>query len=1407
MTKQKKVVILLLLLAFICACFAMVSTATEPPTVKDLFEYTNVTAENEKTDGKTDNKGLLLTATQSGAAAKLVAEQTGVFDINLKPLTQGGQITLDNYSVKITDTETGESFKIGVLDKSDYANVFVQVANGNRGGLYYPYSDSNGFVPGYTAAYSDMSKKYTMFYKNTAVTEDEAGFSDSVKLRFDPATMKVSMIRCYELDKAIYADVWDLSEEINDGYDIGYSYSSFASYTVEIVFESVLNKAQMLVYSAAGVDFSAKEVSDTKAAINADVKTKAVLNKLYKIPDAKASDLFGKVDGEILVSAKIGDTALNVRDDGCVRPTAVGEMEITYTLSSNSAVTKTYKIDVISSAQNEVEDPSGVPSSVGVNAVIEIPKTKINSNLYLKANNEFAKVSVLLNGAIYKNFENVDSGFEFVAETEGEYEIKYISPVSSDITKSERFTVTASEASLVADKLARVYVLGSSVVISPAKVYLNGTSFDSAVYVILPSGNTAESGEITLTEVGKYKVVHSYSASDTEYQFVQEFSVEQTVDSMFEADDKTEISFGNMSGNNTYYGVKLSLTENKPVAYSQIIDISDNTKDDILVELMAQPKTIGTNDITVLYIDFTDVLDPENVMSVRLVYTNYTTTVSYVTAMGGDKQWYTGESSKHGIQSIAGGLAYGFLARHSFTQTVRYPFDTYTLKLRYDYEENALYANPEYDYESHLVCDFDNEAYFGSTLWSGFKSGQVKMSIYGTGITSTGDIYVMNIDGTKFDKELYTDTTAPVIEPVFTPSTVPVAEVNRPYKVVDYNTYDAYSDIKSTSYKVFFNGEEVTVSDGYFTPLSAGVYSIVYEATDYFGNNAEYTINVNALARVTAPNITVNGTVATDVSFGQTVTLPSYTLSNGAGGLKGGITVTFDGEPVTVSANRFTAGEVGTYIVRYSVEDYIGNSRYITYFINCNFSDIPILDESLITLPPAFINGESYTFDEYEAVFYMSETSKNYIPAVIEITDAKGTYTLDGREYTPVASSDENTVDSITVKFIFEQQGVAPLVITREIPAVTLAKETGALAKYFVTENAEAVANKDGIIFSASANGKLKLTFARALNTKDLKFIFNVLGENAETIFKNFASFNVILSDTRNGGQKVSVNYVKTGDALTVTIGERTVSSSVNRQGEFLFAYDKDTNTVSDVNSITLGEITHTVDGSEFDGFDSGEVYLSIEVLDIFGDCGFVFKSIDNQGFNYVPTDRVDPVLWVNGSISGSYDIGAEIIIPTAGAYDVLSPISPVTVTVTAPNGEKILSKADASKESKLTMGQYGVYYVRYETTDASGRTKVVTMSAIVRDIASSEILFNSPLPDTVRAGTQIKLNDYTVKDNKDISEVTVQVSVFRPDGTYSVVTDETIKLTDTGFYIFTYMALDGDNNITTYTFSVRVIK
>ena len=182
-----------------------------------------------------------------------------------------------------------------------------------------------------------------------------------------------------------------------------------------------------------------------------------------------------------------------------------------------------------------------------------------------------------------------------------------------------------------------------------------------------------------------------------------------------------------------------------------------------------------------------------------------------------------------------------------------------------------------------------------------------------------------------------------------------------------------------------------------------------------------------------------------------------------------------------------------------------------------------------------------------------------------------------------------------------------------------------------------------------------------------------------------------------------------------------------------------ETNMVTDINSNKLGAITRTDAGKSFQGF-SGDVYVTITVRGITGECSMLFKQIDNHAFNDSSGRLHRPGAVAQRRSRRKVSIGSVVTIPTASGYDVLSSVQTPTVSVTAPDGKELLTNAPADIEYRLTIGQYGYYYVNSCSWTAPGGKISITKSLLVLDDRAPSLEFGGQIPSTAKAGEEITL-------------------------------------------------------------------
>ena len=329
---------------------------------------------------------------------------------------------------------------------------------------------------------------------------------------------------------------------------------------------------------------------------------------------------------------------------------------------------------------------------------------------------------------------------------------------------------------------------------------------------------------------------------------------------------------------------------------------------------------------------------------------------------------------------------------------------THNAKIYFDYKNQTIYASPKFTdpyatgENKTVVNNFKNVSWYKSAVWGGFPSGKVKLSLTPGDFSSTsGRILIKQILGYDLSKTNYLeDKKAPVIDIDYEnqdPTFLPKAVVNKPYKLFNASALDDFDKTTEIIKNVYYynNGKyyDVSIVDNAFTPKKEGKYVIRYFASDVSGNESEirlyiFTSNVGEL-KISLPY----SSLSTEV-FEET-NLPTINELSSIGGT-GVISYTrnlFDpnGNKVEIKNNSFVPNQIGTYKLKFEALDFVGNYGSFVIDITSNPLDKPKLVNEPI-LPPAFVNGYTYTLNKYDAF----ETTTS---SIVDISNNVETY-VDG---------------------------------------------------------------------------------------------------------------------------------------------------------------------------------------------------------------------------------------------------------------------------------------------------------------------------------------------------------------------------------------------------------------------------
>ena len=852
------------------------------------------------------------------------------------------------------------------------------------------------------------------------------------------------------------------------------------------------------------------------------------------------------------------------------------------------------------------------------------------------------------------------------------------------------------------------------------------------------------------------------------------------------------------------------------VNYGRVIDLSDCDENSRIFDFIIAPAsgrefngdvasvTTEDYDFRMLQVTLTDIYDESNYITFDFerrqdfyYYSSIRVSAPGMTSGG----WV--ESSQAMRQS-----PFGTPLTSSFTGCPANANGQYAvISTFFDYAERAVYAQPYGSLEKTTVRDLDSEEHLlpgESTLWNGFTTGEVRLSFSFQTINPSAKaaIYLFTLNGQDLTGEEIVDTTAPVVKTADEnlADGVPEGEVSRPYKIFNATAYDALDgklDASQIAVNVLRPDGETSApidSDGYFTPDEAGIYTIVWSISDSSRNPGEYRLPVTVRGKLADLQITVeNNDLQETYSVGETVNIPqNLTIRGGSGAYKTSISVIdgASGETLPLTGGTIVFTRQGYYIVSYRAEDYIGNVTMQKYFILAEGRSQPYVEEP--SMPTAVLAGKQFVFPEFSAIDYNSYAGKPVSAnKFYEVTadDWKTTSVYkEGDAFTPSAG---------TYRYRVCAENIAD-------PSQSYTGEEGS----FTAAEAESIgaylydpAGNVQADYTASADypryiakEDVTLEFLNRLSAESFYLTFNVPSE-----LSGYGMIELLVRDYANASQSVTIGISRGDSQCGVYLnGERVLSLNSPFTGTTFEVYFS--NGYAYINATLLGELGE-------DMFSSGLVYLSVSVKEVSGTAGFELRRINNQtylglfdeGENF---DLTAPVVVPSEDIELIKYVGDSIVIPSAKAYDVLDPVSTISLRVMR-NDEQIYQQNDA--EGTVIFAELpGEYMIVYTASDSSGNTASATYTVKVINRAAPSINVQGNLPAQTSAGSTVKIPQATASDFAG-NALEVFVYVIDADNYMQQAADSFVA-EKAGTYVVRYYCYDAYGCYTIRDYAVTVI-
>ncbi len=313
-----------------------------------------------------------------------------------------------------------------------------------------------------------------------------------------------------------------------------------------------------------------------------------------------------------------------------------------------------------------------------------------------------------------------------------------------------------------------------------------------------------------------------------------------------------------VNDSNVYNGLVMSANKDYTIKYLNEIDISKNTKDDVLLEFIPVPTKVGTYDYRIIDITFYEILNESNYFTVRYQYDNNDALIDKVTAKGNNQELY-------GRKYIRDCDEFDFtaLSQNLVGQTRNQkPFES--IKIYYDKNENAIYSSTVYNYidgtsAKRQIRDFDDDLnlklYGGNSTiepaWQGFKSNKLGLKIDILNVAGGMDakIGILNVNGNYISSRIEATSLSNGLVNHEYPLPTPKVYSPETNSFIDYNSL--IHDVK-----VFDeNNTEYEVKDNKFVPLNEGKYLIKYAI---YQNSLTYAYDLSIDVVATASNISLD---------------------------------------------------------------------------------------------------------------------------------------------------------------------------------------------------------------------------------------------------------------------------------------------------------------------------------------------------------------------------------------------------------------------------------------------------------------------------------------------------------------------------------------------------------------------
>lgn len=975
-----------------------------------------------------------------------------------------------------------------------------------------------------------------------------------------------------------------------------------------------------------------------------------------------------------------------------------------------------------------------------------------------------------------------------------------------------------------------------------------------------PDGRSTTYEKVTFDKAGEYTVVYFSESADEVGAITKTFIVKDSFSGLFTCSDGVELvgemdipDYVNVDGNTVngaggdvveWYGhtsgVKFKANKKgATIDYNGIIDLKAlgnsyssgidgwwNSIDSSFIEFLVTPEDNTKRELNYLEIILTDIYDPTNYLLMDITATDAGISTSMASCYIATAPKGLYDTVGKPASSLQGEISpKGTTVRSSFYGQVG-TVDTDSIRLFYDVNANALWANPTSDkrYPKVVFGNFANPDLVGlENLWYGFTTGEVYLQIrVGSMALQEASFMVLSIGGQSLESNYQAGSEPSEIivdYGDYQGKELPygVAGENSTYPVFDaiaINSVGGVLDAPEVSVRYLGEdgtlNEKVVVANNRFKTEKAGKYNICYTSKTVYGK-ATKIVEVDVLSdykEQDALSLALSDKILSQAYIGDVIYLYDPITTGGVGTLTIDKKVFYKNgqslEPIQLDEQGiyplFKVEKAGEYLLKYTVTDELGGWFVKEMTVKSNYHEKPfIVQPSLLTHA---IKGSTIT---------LPKTTANYVDATGE-HQAQVKITVDGVDYT---NKDYNVIGDFTVKYtatVLDKENLTSEVCY-DVKAVDVVNDETFYSHYFIFGDNDNNQEKD-FAYEVSTTG-VRLT--TSTNNASAKFIKDIPVQLLDVKFFTpdtedcVDRINVYLTDSMNKSQNVKLSVVKVENngiyysmfAINdVVISSITGSWEATEKLPFSMSYQNESNGFVDANGKSIGIIENYSNGQAFQGFSSGSVYVEIEaVLKAPKMVTIILQEIAGQAFssrNNSDKGRPQLVILEDVATSKFVSLGQTFYVPSAFAFDLLSEVESFSCTVITPRMDDqdiIVDKFDGT--FSVVAEQVGVYIISFAIKDASNN-KLPTQNGefyVTVEENNAPTVSVTDLKTQYKVGDKFKLPTITVTD--DITEQPVVVTYLQNPNYKMITSLNDYKFTMAGRYILCVYATDEFSNFT----------